>query len=276
MMNKISERIRNNSDLIENALKTYLSEISSGNKEFDDVIKYAVLDGGKRIRPTLVLEFCRLYGGEDEAAIPLACAVEFIHCYSLIHDDLPCMDNDDYRRGKLSCHKKYGEAKALLAGDALLALALEIITENKFLAPELIVEAVRFLSKCAGVCGMVGGQVFDMESGLDYETMILMNNLKTGKMFAASCVLGCIAAGKTDYQPAIDYAAGIGLAFQITDDIMDDGTDGEKSTFLTFMDKEAAQNLSQKLTDEACTAISNVEGNDILCGIARYMQIRKN
>lgn len=191
-----------------------------------DAMRYSLLDAGKRLRAALVLEFARLASAPREGAMALACAIEMVHAYSLIHDDLPCMDNDDFRRGKPSCHKEFGESTALLAGDALLTFAFETAADAPLLTDLQRVEAVRTLSKAGGVCGMIGGQVIDLAcegNPVDEATLDTLCTLKTGALLRASARLGCLA-GKADkkmYDAADRYAAAVGLAFQITDDILD-------------------------------------------------------
>lgn len=191
-----------------------------------DAMRYSLLDAGKRLRAALVLEFARLASAPREGATALACAIEMLHAYSLIHDDLPCMDNDDFRRGKPSCHKEFGESTALLAGDALLTLAFETAAGAPLLTDLQRVEAVCTLSKAGGVCGMIGGQVIDLAcegNTVDEATLDMLCTLKTGALLRAAARLGCLA-GKADkkmYDAADRYAAAVGLAFQITDDILD-------------------------------------------------------
>ena len=275
MTNKISDKIKENAALIESALEKHLDLSDADYGILFKAMRYSALDGGKRIRPTLALEFCRMYGGKDEAALPFACAVELIHCYSLIHDDLPCMDNDDVRRGKPSCHKKFGEAQALLAGDALLTYAFELAASNRAVSAEAAAAAVVVLAKSAGADGMVGGQVMDMSADVGYDAMLKMNRKKTGALIEAACVLGCIAAGKTDFSAARRYASGVGLSFQIKDDIMDAGSEDDKKTFLTFMDIPKAERMANDLTADACAALEGILSSEVLIGIARYLLERK-
>jgi len=278
MMNKILEALKNNSIHIEAALSAYLSKNDNQYGVLYDVMRYSTLGTGKRIRPFLTLEFCRLYGGCEEAALPFACAIELIHTYSLIHDDLPCMDNDDYRRGRLTAHKNFGEANALLAGDALLTYAFEIAASNKEVAPESALEAVRILALGAGAQGMVGGQQLDLigeHEQFDYETLLRMNTLKTGRLIRTACLLGCIAAGQKDTEKAIYYADHIGLVFQIIDDILDDGQEDEKTTFLTFMNRDKARQKAEELTKEACDILDGLKGSEKLRMLAVYLLCRK-
>ncbi|MBQ3870915.1 MAG: polyprenyl synthetase family protein [Clostridia bacterium] len=240
-----------------------------------EAVNYSVKNGGKRIRPFLVLKFSELAGAApfSKEALYFASALECIHTYSLIHDDLPCMDDDDLRRGKPTNHKVFGEANATLAGDALNTYAFEVIADSSA-APELKVKAVKALSSCAGMYGMVGGQVMDLigeERKLDKREYEKMNELKTGALIRCAAKLGLIAAGcedKETYESADIYASCIGRAFQIRDDILDVtadeavfgkpvGSDAEngKTTVLSFMSLEKAQKLAEELTEKAKDAI---------------------
>ncbi len=235
-------------------------------------MRYSIENGGKRIRPVLTLEFCRLCGGKQEAALPFACAVELIHSYSLVHDDLPCMDDDELRRGKPSCHVKFGEANALLAGDALLTLAFETIFSSG-LDGGKIAEAGCKLSSAAGWGGMIGGQVMDLENEsrqVSREMMLETDHKKTGMLIIAAAVLGCIAAGagEDEKTAAALYACNIGLAFQLVDDILDVagnedalgkpiGSDEEnqKATYVSVLGIEAAKHKVTILTQEAIKSL---------------------
>ncbi len=260
-----------------------------------DSERYSLFAGGKRIRPVLTLEFCRLFGGDDAAALPFACAVEMIHTYSLIHDDLPCMDNDDLRRGKPTNHKVFGESTALLAGDSLLTGAFEVAASNTEAGLENAARAVAYLASCAGRYGMVGGQIMDLAGEsrqLTLDELIKLHSLKTGALISAASVLGAIAAGisLTDrcMQDVITYAENIGLAFQIVDDILDVTGDAEtlgknvgvdaehqKSTFLSFYSVEEAGFYAERLTQEAVTALRKYPGSDALCSLAEWLVTRK-
>lgn len=254
--------------------------------------KYSLMGGGKRIRPFLVFEFCRALGGEEKAAAPFACAIEMIHTYSLIHDDLPCMDDDTYRRGRLTCHKQFDEATAVLAGDALLTGAFGITVKNQAVSPEQRVEAVRVLSESAGDCGMIGGQILDMQAekngafGLDQ--VIRLHSLKTGALMRASATLGCIAAGveREDraWLAAEQYADRIGLAFQIIDDLLDVRGDARKMgkatgmdakmnkvTFMSYKTEEEALTFAEELTEQAKQALVGIRKSERLCSLASYL-----
>lgn len=225
-------------------IEAYLADCfreEAPQQELFDAMRYSLLAGGKRLRPMLTLALCEICGGSAEEALPFAAAVEMVHTYSLIHDDLPCMDNDDYRRGKPTNHKVYGEAVAVLAGDALLTAAFSQLAAAS-LPAERVVRAVDALSRCAGELGMVGGQVLDInaETRLCTEQEVYdIQSRKTGALISAACRLGVIAAGGSDGQlrSAVRYAEAIGLAFQIEDDILDVIGDEKKLGKATGMDE---------------------------------------
>ncbi len=283
-------------ELINEELYKYLDGYLDEYKVIFESMRYSVENGGKRVRPLLTLLFCDACGGNVLQALPLACAVEYIHTYSLIHDDLPCMDNDDYRRGKPSNHKVYGEAFALLAGDGLLTAAFERITDCQragLYSANVAVKAIYTLSHLAGSRGMIGGQVIDLcnenNSNADFDTLKLMDNLKTGALIEAACTMGCIAAEAEDekIEAAAEFARKIGLAFQIKDDILDvtssleklgklTGSDVQngKSTYVTLLGVEECQKLVDKLTEEALSALDVFENNDALKEYAEYLAKR--
>lgn len=213
--------------LVEEALDRFLPSADREPRSVHEAIRYSVLAPGKRLRPILVLASAESVGGDPQTVLPTACALECIHVFSLIHDDLPCMDNDDYRRGRPTSHKVYGEAIAMLAGDALLALAFELIAENvATVAPERVVQALKLLSNASGTGGMVGGQVVDIESEgreIDPETLHYIHAHKTGALLTASVLVGAILCGASEEQQDAlrRYGESIGLAFQIADDILD-------------------------------------------------------
>ncbi len=220
--------------LIEDALDRYLPSTTCRPERLHEAIRYSVLAPGKRLRPILVLASAESVGGRPEDVLPTACALECIHAFSLIHDDLPCMDNDDYRRGRLTNHKVYGEAMAMLAGDALLTFAFELIAENAAVVPgERIVPVVKMISVATGTAGMVGGQVIDIESegkDISSDTLQFIHAQKTGALLTASSLAGALLCGANDAQQESlkQYGRSIGLAFQIADDILDVVGDQEK------------------------------------------------
>lgn len=258
-------------DLIEKNIMSFVPETSAEYSIIAEAMKYSLESGGKRVRPVLTLEFCRLCGGEPEKVLPLAVAVEFIHTYSLIHDDLPCMDNDDMRRGKPSSHIRFGEANALLAGDALLTHAFSCIASAELSAEQRIC-AVRELASYAGANGMIGGQIIDLEgenAGLDIDSLFLMDKLKTAALITSACVLGCIGADRDDMIPhAVAFAQNLGIAFQIIDDILDflEGEENSdivsgKSTYVSLLGFEKAKTVAEEYTDKALAALNNIAGD---------------
>lgn len=295
-MNNMQSKIKLYSDLINNSLYKYLDEYLDDYKVLYDSMRYSVENGGKRVRPLLTLLFCDACGGDVNKALPLAVAVEYIHTYSLIHDDLPCMDDDDLRRGKPSNHKVYGEAFALLAGDGLLTGAFEFISanyKNGLYSAEVAVNAIHTLSYLAGGKGMIGGQVIDLsnENNPDatLETLKLLDKLKTGALIEAACTLGCIAAGASDKEikAAGEFARKIGLAFQIKDDILDitstaeklgkpTGSDEEngKSTYVKLLGIERCSQLVDELTSEAMATLDSFTNNTALKYYAEYLAKR--
>lgn len=274
--------------------KAFEGRRSSGLDVMLDAMSYSLSNGGKRIRPVLTLEFCRLCGGNYADAIPFAIGVEMIHTYSLIHDDLPCMDNDDMRRGKPSSHKVYGEANALLAGDGLLTLAFETVLSAKMAADKKAMAALE-LAKAAGVSGMIGGQVMDLSNEgkrVSLDEIKATDRLKTGEMIRVAAVMGCIAAGADSEKIAAaeKYCENIGLAFQIVDDILDVtsddvtlgkpvGSDSEnlKSTYVSHLGVEKSDEYARELTEKAKSALDifGSEG-EFLSELADRLSERKN
>ena len=254
-----------------------------------DAMDYSLEAGGKRIRPVLVLAFCHMCGGDYRKAAAPAAAIEMIHTFSLIHDDLPCMDNDDFRRGKPSCHKKFGEACAVLAGDALEIRPFQVIAESE-LNDSMKIKLIAELACSSGAEGMIGGQIIDMEneqrSTVNGENLRMMYALKTGRLIKTSCVMGCIAAEASDEQVknAEEYAHCLGLAFQIIDDILDVtgdeaalgkpiGSDAEenKTTFVTLYGIENAREEAVKLTDKAMKILGRFDNNEFLIELTKYL-----
>ncbi len=270
---------------IENSLINYLPEALEGQTEVVDAMKYSLSNGGKRIRPIFTLEFAKACGSERNDAIDFACAVEYIHTYSLIHDDLPCMDNDDMRRGKPSCHKQFSEATALLAGDALLTHAFEIVAGSN-LSYDKKTMAVSLLAQNAGVTGMIGGQVIDLkfEKGNPTVKEILsVYKLKTGALISAACLIGCIAADASPEQlsAASKFAYNLGIAFQIKDDILDIigdedklgkpvGSDesNNKTTYVSLVGIDKAERDVKILTDNAIKELNNFENTEFISRLA--------
>ena len=235
-----------------------------------EAMEYSLLAGGKRLRAACVYEFCRMCGGTWQQASPFAAAVEMIHTYSLIHDDLPCMDNDDFRRGIPTNHRVYGEAMATLAGDALLTDAFAVASMAR-LPAEHILEAIRVLSECAGSLGMVGGQVLDIQSEnrkLTEQEVLDIQSRKTGALVRAACAMGAIAGGASEkqFEAACQFAACFGLAFQIRDDMLDVigtaeelgknvGTDSVKNTFVKLYGLDRCAELVDLYSQKAMEAL---------------------
>lgn len=288
-MNEFQDQITQYRTAVEDFLQTRFCE-ELPQKRLFDAMRYSLLAGGKRIRPVLTLEFCRICGGTWQTALPFACAVEMIHTYSLIHDDLPCMDNDDYRRGRLTNHKIFGEAMAVLAGDGLLTAAFETISSAPA-DPEAIVQAVRILSEQAGELGMVGGQVLDMEAEtqeLSEQGIYDIQSRKTGALIAAACQIGVVAAGGTQQQldAAKVYAQNLGLAFQIRDDMLDvlgdaqklgkaTHMDAQKNTFVRLYGVDTCAKMIEAQTKTAIEALSCFENSSFLVKMARELAFRE-
>ena len=268
--------------MIEKALYGYLPSSDTSEGKLIDAMRYSLEAGGKRVRPMLVMEFNAVCGGKPDAALPFACAVEMIHTYSLIHDDLPCMDDDDLRRGKPSNHKVFGEDTALLAGDALQTLAFEILSSEKTaaLAGDMACrKAVNTLAKYSGCVGMAGGQMIDLVSENTHAPLEVVEELigkKTACLLQAACELGCIAANADDekIKAASEYGKSIGYAFQIQDDILDMtstnevlgkpvGSDEEnnKSTIVSLLGIEQSRKLVDEYTAKAIAALGRLGGN---------------
>lgn len=260
-------------ELINTAVDKYLSPESGDFYELQSAMYYSASAGGKRIRPAIMLEFGRISGASSEEILPFAMALEMIHTYSLIHDDLPCMDNDDMRRGKPSCHIAFGEATALLAGDALLTDAFKIASTAPVEDKQRVVDAIRKLSECAGSRGMIGGQVIDLKYENEPATLDIINNihlLKTSQLLIAAATIGCILGGadETKINASEKFAENLGLAFQIKDDILDvTGTtevlgkpigsdaDSNKSTYVSLVGLKKAEEDVINYTDNALKAL---------------------
>ncbi|MBQ8509048.1 MAG: polyprenyl synthetase family protein [Clostridia bacterium] len=298
---EIKQLMKDRAALVEEALAAYVNDTDPDFGVIYDAMRYSLMAGGKRLRPFLTLEFARLAAAESglsdytarERAMSFACALEMIHTYSLIHDDLPCMDNDVLRRGKPTSHVKFGEANALLAGDALLTRAFETAMSDDGTPADIRCKAVRLLAQCAGAAGMIGGQVLDLrgeKESFDFATLERLQSLKTGELIRCAALLGCYAGdgSQTLMAAAEEYAMGIGRAFQVIDDILDAtgdeetlgkpiGSDAEqgKTTFLTFMTVDQAYAYAKERTDAACAAIRPFAGAEVLCELAEYLLIRR-
>lgn len=276
-------------DLINEKLDEFIPCEENYQKEIYEAMKYSLLAGGKRIRPILAMGVCEMLGGNADDVLPFACAIECIHTYSLIHDDLPCMDNDDLRRGRPTCHKAFDEATALLAGDALLNRAFEIMA-NAAAEPNIIVDIIKTVSALSGDGGMIGGQVVDLDcegKKIDYDKLLYIHKHKTGDLIKAAALVGaiCMKATQTEKDQIAAYAENLGLAFQIKDDILDNigdekllgkptGSDeeNEKSTFVSLMGIEKAEEELLRTTTAAKAAL-NIFGdkNRFLISLADYL-----
>ncbi len=286
----LNSYIKNQAEKIDNRLEYHLDLLNKS--VVTDAMTYSVKNGGKRIRPFLAIEFAKACGGDLDAALDFGCAIEMIHTYSLIHDDLPCMDNDDMRRGKPSCHIAFGEDNALLAGDALLTYAFKLITLADSIHTTNIVNAIKLLSECSN--GMIDGQVLDLQFEKTKPTVddvLSMYKLKTGCLLIASCQLGCLTSDKWSRDinnAAYEYAVNLGLAFQIMDDILDITSDeatlgkpvgsdekNEKSTIVKFFGLEKAKEMVNEYTQKAINALDGIDGDTTtLKEFALYMANR--
>ncbi len=287
MSNDYEARLAEYREYIENYLDEKCFQYDSEPQQtLFSAMRYSLLAGGKRLRPIFVYDFCRMCGGDWKKASEFASAVEMIHTYSLIHDDLPCMDNDDYRRGRLSNHKVYGEAIAVLSGDALLTAAFSYLAKADY-SPKTRIDAVSVLSRCAGELGMVGGQVLDMQSEerqCTKQEVLDIQTRKTGALIRASCILGVLAGGGTDAQlsAAAEFATHLGLAFQIRDDMLDVignaetlgkavGVDSNKNTFVNLYGLEECERMVSDHTQQAIDALNDFADNQFMTMLANQL-----
>jgi len=285
----LSEKLRDYCEKVNNALDIAIEE-----KDEPAVrsMRYSVFAGGKRIRAAIVLAFCELFGGDPKKALPFACAIEMIHTYSLIYDDLPCMDDDVLRRGKPTNHVVFGEATALMAGAGLYARAFETVLGSADISSEQKIEGMNILLSASCFNGIISGQMLDMDNkpGLTEEEVMRIHKLKTSAMLEASAVLGCVAAECTEKEKkiALSYAENIGLAFQIKDDILDVcgtvedmgktlGKDkaSMKTTFVDILGIDNAQKEVDRLSEKAKESVLNIKGNEFLLSLADYLANRK-
>ena len=279
-------------EFIEEYLKNIYPQFrTEPQSELFDAMEYSLLAGGKRLRPIFAMDFCRMCGGYWRDAAPFAAAMEMIHTYSLIHDDLPCMDNDDFRRGRPTNHKVYGETMAILAGDGLLTDAFLVASSADLPNPVQMGLAISVLAQNAGSLGMVGGQVLDICSEtreLTEREVIDIQSRKTGALINAACVLGVIAGGGDDdeIQAASTFAGALGMAFQIRDDMLDVigtkeemgkgvGTDDTKNTFVKLYGLEKCEELVQRYTDIAIDALQVFDDNTYMVSLAKSLTDRR-
>lgn len=273
----------------------YIEEKEAPQSTIYSAMKYSINAGGKRIRPVLMMAAAELIGGTYEGVMPFACALEMIHTYSLIHDDLPCMDNDDLRRGKPTNHKVFGEAMAVLAGDALLNKAFETILKNSQLSPNMTLAAMNEIATASGTEGMIGGQVIDIESEnkqIDAVTLMTLHLNKTGALIMTAAKVGALLAGgsREDLLALEEFSRYLGIAFQIKDDILDvegteevlgkkTGADAEnnKSTFVTIYGLEQSKNILNEYTQKAInTLLSYGERAEFLIQLSKFLLEREN
>ena len=279
-------------EFVENYLAgIYKKFADQPQKPLFEAMEYSLLAGGKRLRPIFALDFCRMCGGDWQTAAPFAAAIEMIHTYSLIHDDLPCMDNDDFRRGRPTNHKVYGEGMAVLAGDALLTDAFMLAASAKLPNPGDMATAIALMAEGAGSLGMVGGQVLDImseERELNEQEVLDIQSRKTGCLIRIACCLGVIAGGgsKQQLEAAGRFADHLGLAFQIRDDMLDVigtqeemgkgvGTDATKNTFVRLYGLETCEELVQKYTRYAIDALGAFENTDYMIALAKSLTDRR-
>ncbi|MCR1876143.1 polyprenyl synthetase family protein [Paraclostridium bifermentans] len=290
------EELKNRVVNIENLLNEYMPKVEGYQKTIFDSMNYSLKAGGKRLRPILTLEACKLVGGNEKDAYPFAVAIEMIHTYSLIHDDLPALDNDDLRRGRKTNHKVYGEAMAILAGDGLLNYAYEIMLRESLSKgePEKYLKAINEIAKASGIYGMIGGQVVDIESegkSIDMKKLDFIHMNKT-----AAIIIGCMRAGaiiggasEEELENVTKYAKNIGLSFQIVDDILDivgdeaklgkkvgSDIDNEKSTYPSLIGLEKSKETANKLIAEAKMSIDYInKDSEFLNNLADYIVDRE-
>ena len=286
------QRSKEYREYIENYLREFYARFhTEPQKPLFEAMEYSLLAGGKRLRPIFAFDFCRMCGGDWKAAAPFAAAIEMIHTYSLIHDDLPCMDNDDLRRGRPTNHKVFGEGLAVLAGDALLTDAFLAASTAALPRKEDMAEAIALIAECAGSLGMVGGQVLDImseERELNEQEVLDIQTRKTGALIRAACALGAIAGGaeEAQFDAACKFAAGLGLAFQIRDDMLDVigtqgemgkgvGTDASKNTFVRLYGLERCEELVQKYTKYAIDALDVFEDKEYMVSLALSLTDRR-
>ena len=290
-MKDYDQQLQAYKQFIETYLKDFYSRFSGEpQKKLFDAIQYSLFAGGKRIRPILTMEFCKMCCGDYRKAAPFAGAIEMIQTYSLIHDDLPCMDNDDFRRGIPTNHKVYGEGTAVLAGDALLTDAFMLASSATLDKPENVALAIGILAHNTGSMGMVGGQMLDIDSEsreLTEQEVFHIHSRKTVALINASCVLGVIAGGgnEAQMQAASQFASGLGMAFQIRDDILDVigyaaelgkpvGTDEKKNTFVRLYGLKRCDDMVTRYTQMAIDALDAFENTDFLKEMAMKLTSR--
>lgn len=291
-----TERLTRHLEAVEQAISAALPVGGDDEVSVAPLMAYACEGGGKRIRPVLLLEFCRICGGDTDKALPFAAAIEMIHSYSLVHDDLPCMDNSPLRRGKPSVHAAYGETMALLAGDALLNRAFEVmLSPTVEVAPDVALRAAYELAHRAGIHGMIGGQVLDLAcegKPIDLPTLRTLQEGKTAALLTAACRMGAILGGGSEEQilKAGEYGYYLGLCFQIVDDILDvtstaeelgkpvgSDNENEKSTYVSLLGLEEARRCAAEYTRQAVESLASFsEERADLCTLAQALLVRSH
>ena len=293
-MNNIKELLKEQIKFTDGYLDKYLAEKDNPQNIIYKAMRYSVFAGGKRLRPILMMNTCKMCGGDVNEVIPFACALEMIHTYSLIHDDLPAMDNDDLRRGMPTSHIKFGEATAILAGDALLNKAFEVVSQYNGNNPQRAIKAMNMLAVSSGTEGMIGGQIVDMESegkDITLDELKYLHLNKTGAIIRSACTVGALMGGASDGEiKAVDeFAQNLGVAFQIQDDILDvtstleelgkpvfSDEKNEKTTYVTLYGIEKSKEIVKKLSDEACEILSSFgEKAEFLVELTKYLTDRK-
>ncbi len=297
-MFNLNAYLKEHKETIDKALQLCLSfpDVTASQAKIHEAMRYSVFAGGKRLRPILCMAAAKVAGGNEVEVLPAACALELVHTYSLIHDDLPCMDDDDFRRGRLTSHKFFGESIAVLAGDGLLTLAFEVIGRDQKEQPTLaVLQAIRDLALAAGSEGMIGGQVMDILSenqNLTQAELLMLDNLKTGALIKASLKIGALLAGAVPevVQALCRYGDAFGLAFQITDDILDavgdpqkmgkmPGADAKhgKATYTTLLGVARAQELALESVERAKAALQSIPGDTtVLRALADHLIQRES
>ena len=293
-MNNIKELLKEQIKFTDGYLDKYLAEKDNPQNIIYKAMRYSVFAGGKRLRPILMMNTCNMCGGDVNEVIPFACALEMIHTYSLIHDDLPAMDNDDLRRGMPTSHIKFGEAIAILAGDALLNKAFEVVSQYNGNNPQRAIKAMNMLAVSSGTEGMIGGQIVDMESegkDITLDELKYLHLNKTGAIIRSACTVGALMGGASDGEiKAVDeFAQNLGVAFQIQDDILDvtstleelgkpvfSDEKNEKTTYVTLYGIEKSKEIVKKLSDDACDILSSFgERAEFLVELTKYLTDRK-
>lgn len=289
------EQLREKIELIDKYLDKYLAQKQNPQSIIYDAMRYSVFAGGKRLRPILMMSVCQMCGGDIDDVIPFACALEMIHTYSLIHDDLPAMDNDDLRRGQPTSHIRFGEATAILAGDALLNKAFEIMSECGGKDPHRTLRAINIIAKSSGTEGMIGGQIVDIESegkNITLDELRYLHLNKTGAIIRSACAVGALIGGADDAQmKAVDeFAKNLGVAFQIRDDILDIiGTEAElgkpigsdaredKNTYVSLVGLHKAEKMAEEYSEDAKNALGIFSDRaEFLKKLTDYLTNRKN